>query len=71
MPDALTEPGGAVSPPRIPSREQVLGDLFPPDVLLALSILSHRSWCRDCRPHAVGVRRALAGESVERIVGGA
>jgi len=36
-------------------------------VNLASAIVSQRPWCRTCRPHAVDVARALAGNSIEDI----
>lgn len=48
----------------------LLGQVFPPNVLLALAILGHRPWCPDCAPHAAHLIAALLGYGIEDIAHG-
>lgn len=49
------------------ARPLTLGDLLPPNVLLALAILGHRPWCPSCAPHAAHLIAALLGRSITEI----
>ena len=37
-------------------------------VALALSIVQHRTFCADCRPHTSQIRLALIGASIDEIM---
>lgn len=41
-----------------------------PRVQLAYSIVTHRDWCKGCRPHAEHIQAALEGMTIEEITGG-